>query len=186
MKVYTVSDVHVDYPENMDWVLSLNSTAYLGDILVLAGDVSHNLEDLARVDEGGAVLRHPVSQGLDFRHDPDHLPADAIGQGKDRGGEGKNADVRTRQAAIPHQGRSQDGNRGEGYSGRPPGDEAKELARPRGRAQPESACPVARSDYPCSPSISPPRSGPPCCRGRRWGSDAGAAGARSVACRRGW
>ena len=49
MKVYTVSDVHVDYPENMDWILSLNSTSYLEDILVLAGDVSHNLKDLTRV-----------------------------------------------------------------------------------------------------------------------------------------
>ena len=49
MKVYTVSDLHVDYPENMDWILSLNSTAYLEDILVLAGDVSNDLEDLIRV-----------------------------------------------------------------------------------------------------------------------------------------
>ena len=49
MKVYTVSDLHVDYPENMDWILSLNSTAYLEDILVLAGDVSNDLEDLIPV-----------------------------------------------------------------------------------------------------------------------------------------
>ena len=49
MKVYTVSDVHVDYPENMDWILSLDAAEYRQDILVLAGDISHNLEALERV-----------------------------------------------------------------------------------------------------------------------------------------
>ena len=49
MKVYTVSDVHVDYAENMDWILSLDSSVYQNDIMILAGDISHDLGDLARV-----------------------------------------------------------------------------------------------------------------------------------------
>ena len=49
MKVYTVSDLHADYPENMDWVLSLNSSEYKSDIVILAGDISHDLNDLERV-----------------------------------------------------------------------------------------------------------------------------------------
>ncbi len=49
MKVYTVSDIHVDYPENMEWILSLDAKAFQEDILVLAGDVSHKLDDLSRV-----------------------------------------------------------------------------------------------------------------------------------------
>ena len=49
MKVYTVSDLHADYPENMDWVLSLNSSEYKSDIVILAGDISHDLNDLMQV-----------------------------------------------------------------------------------------------------------------------------------------
>ncbi|NKB32184.1 MAG: metallophosphoesterase [Pseudomonadales bacterium] len=49
MKVYTVSDIHVDYPENMEWILSLDSASFLEDILIVAGDVSHDLQDLSRV-----------------------------------------------------------------------------------------------------------------------------------------
>lgn len=49
MKVYTVSDLHVDYPENMEWILSLPEEAYQADLLILAGDISHELSDLAKV-----------------------------------------------------------------------------------------------------------------------------------------
>lgn len=49
MKVYTVSDIHVDYPENMQWVKQLDKVAYRNDILILAGDVSDKLSSLHSV-----------------------------------------------------------------------------------------------------------------------------------------
>lgn len=49
MRVFAVSDVHVDYPENLEWVLQLSRQDYQDDVLILAGDVSHELELLAQV-----------------------------------------------------------------------------------------------------------------------------------------
>ena len=48
MRIYTVSDLHVDYPENMHWALSLSEVDYLNDILLIAGDLSHHLSNLKR------------------------------------------------------------------------------------------------------------------------------------------
>ena len=49
MRIYTAFDLHVDYPGNMHWVLSLTETDYLNDILLIAGDLSHHLGDLKKV-----------------------------------------------------------------------------------------------------------------------------------------
>jgi len=51
MRVFAISDVHVDYPENLNWLLQLSDEAYKSDILILAGDVSASLELLATVLE---------------------------------------------------------------------------------------------------------------------------------------
>ena len=51
MRVFALSDVHVDYPENMRWVLNLSAEEYRNDILVLAGDVSHSIGLLRQVFE---------------------------------------------------------------------------------------------------------------------------------------
>lgn len=40
MKVYAISDLHVDYAENMAFLKSLSRQDYRDDILILAGDVS--------------------------------------------------------------------------------------------------------------------------------------------------
>ena len=45
-RVFALSDLHVDYQENMAWVQALSSTEYTNDVLILAGDVSHNLHQL--------------------------------------------------------------------------------------------------------------------------------------------
>jgi len=59
MKVYTVSDLHVDYAENMDWILSLHEEEFQNDLLILPGDVSNNLSELAAVFESLAKkFRH--------------------------------------------------------------------------------------------------------------------------------
>jgi hypothetical protein len=44
--IYAVSDLHVDFRENMEWVWSLSSHRYLDDALIVAGDVSDNLQRL--------------------------------------------------------------------------------------------------------------------------------------------
>lgn len=49
MRVYAISDLHVDYPENLEWTLSLDKTKFVNDVLILAGDVTDDLELLTRV-----------------------------------------------------------------------------------------------------------------------------------------
>ena len=49
MKVYAISDLHVDFPENLDWLAQLSREQYTEDLLILAGDVTDDLELLKRV-----------------------------------------------------------------------------------------------------------------------------------------
>ena len=49
MRVFAVSDVHVDYAENLAWVLSLDHKEYAKDILILAGDVTDKMPLLEQV-----------------------------------------------------------------------------------------------------------------------------------------
>eukprot|EP00249_Psilotum_nudum_P005849 c19277_g2_i4 orf=64-945(-) len=44
MRVYAVSDLHTDYPENLEWLRRLSSSAYIQDTLIVAGDVAEKLE----------------------------------------------------------------------------------------------------------------------------------------------
>jgi predicted phosphodiesterase len=38
MRVFLVSDVHVDYPPNKEWVQSIPLTEFRNDALIVAGD----------------------------------------------------------------------------------------------------------------------------------------------------
>jgi len=49
MRVFAVSDIHVDYKENLAWILSLDSKEYGDDILILAGDVTEKMSLLEQV-----------------------------------------------------------------------------------------------------------------------------------------
>src|SRR5437764_10665584 len=40
MRVFALSDIHVDYDVNAKWVANLSSVEYKNDVLILAGDVS--------------------------------------------------------------------------------------------------------------------------------------------------
>lgn len=51
MKLFAVSDLHVDYRENLNWIRSLSQEDYQEDVLLLAGDVTDNLRLL------GSTLR---------------------------------------------------------------------------------------------------------------------------------
>jgi predicted phosphodiesterase len=43
MRVFAVSDLHLDYAPNREWLEQLSSHAYKDDVLVLAGDISDKL-----------------------------------------------------------------------------------------------------------------------------------------------
>jgi predicted phosphodiesterase len=43
MRVFAVSDLHLDYAPNRDWVMALSREDYQQDILILAGDISDRL-----------------------------------------------------------------------------------------------------------------------------------------------
>jgi len=51
MRVFAVSDLHVDYAENLRWVSQISQQDYRSDILLCAGDISQNLTSLGRVLE---------------------------------------------------------------------------------------------------------------------------------------
>lgn len=43
MRVFVISDVHIDYTENMEWLFGLSAYDYQDDILILAGDLTESL-----------------------------------------------------------------------------------------------------------------------------------------------
>lgn len=47
MRIFAVSDIHVDYEENAQWVASLSFEEYTEDVLILAGDVSDSIARLS-------------------------------------------------------------------------------------------------------------------------------------------
>ena len=40
MRVFALSDIHIDFKENRSWLISLSREEYRNDILILAGDIS--------------------------------------------------------------------------------------------------------------------------------------------------
>jgi predicted phosphodiesterase len=46
-RVFAVSDIHVDFDVNFQWVRQLSRADYRDDLLILAGDVTHKLAELA-------------------------------------------------------------------------------------------------------------------------------------------
>ena len=61
MRIFTVSDLHVDYPENLKWVFALPSDEFSQDVLILPGDVSDSLELLKSTFE---ALKSRFGEGL--------------------------------------------------------------------------------------------------------------------------
>ena len=48
MRIFAVSDIHVDYDENREWVFNLSQQDYKDDGLILAGDLTDNLDLLKK------------------------------------------------------------------------------------------------------------------------------------------
>ncbi|KAK8444827.1 hypothetical protein SEVIR_9G207000v4 [Setaria viridis] len=78
-RVFVVSDLHTDYPENMDWVRRLPAEVGAGegpgvDALVVAGDVAETRDNFARTmevlrDRFGAVFYVPGNHDLWLRRE---------------------------------------------------------------------------------------------------------------------
>lgn len=51
MKFYALSDLHVDYEANTTWISKLSSFDYRDDVLLLPGDITHNLTKLSKTLE---------------------------------------------------------------------------------------------------------------------------------------
>ena len=47
MKVFVISDIHIDYAENRDWLFNLSEQNYKEDVLLLGGDLTENLKLLS-------------------------------------------------------------------------------------------------------------------------------------------
>lgn len=74
MRVFALSDIHVDYDENLSWIKSLSQQDYQNDILILAGDVSDRIELLAQTfgqlkGRFKEVMYLPGNHELWVRHD---------------------------------------------------------------------------------------------------------------------
>ena len=90
MRFFAISDIHVDYAENLVWIEKLSDAAFQGDVLVVAGDVTDKL-DLFRRAMGalaakfGRVFFTPGNHDLWLRKSfgkptpsAPSLPADSI------------------------------------------------------------------------------------------------------------
>lgn len=51
MRVFTISDIHINYEENRLWLYNLSQSDYKDDILILAGDVTHKMSSLKEAFE---------------------------------------------------------------------------------------------------------------------------------------
>ncbi|NRB38574.1 MAG: metallophosphoesterase [Pseudomonadales bacterium] len=49
MRIFAVSDIHIDYDDNWNYMTSLSAAYYADDILIIAGDISDNMEKLKRL-----------------------------------------------------------------------------------------------------------------------------------------
>ncbi|BBM82083.1 metallophosphoesterase [Candidatus Uabimicrobium amorphum] len=58
MRIFTVSDIHTNYSENQKWLLSLSKYDYTKDILIFAGDISH---DISLIEEAFAAMSERFS-----------------------------------------------------------------------------------------------------------------------------
>ena len=45
-RVFAISDIHIDYEDNMDYMLGLSAVDYVDDVLIIAGDVTDKLEKM--------------------------------------------------------------------------------------------------------------------------------------------
>ncbi|MFA0964649.1 metallophosphoesterase [Roseivirga sp. BDSF3-8] len=44
MRLFALSDIHSDFPENYKWIANLSHQDYTEDVLIMAGDIGHDLK----------------------------------------------------------------------------------------------------------------------------------------------
>ena len=79
MRVFAVSDLHVDFDENARWLVSLSEQDYRADVLILAGDIADSIRLVewglaAAVHRFGTVLYVPGNHELWVGRDKDREP----------------------------------------------------------------------------------------------------------------
>jgi predicted phosphodiesterase len=77
MRVFTVSDIHVDFDANATWIAGLSTQDYRDDLLILAGDVSGSLRLLegclvALANRFRTVFYVPGNHDLWLTRDDEH------------------------------------------------------------------------------------------------------------------
>ena len=78
MRVFALSDIHVDHDANARWVSALSRSDYQQDVLILAGDVSDSMERFEQCIDAFArrfrkVFFVPGNHDLWVVRDPGHL-----------------------------------------------------------------------------------------------------------------
>jgi Icc-related predicted phosphoesterase len=48
MRIFAISDLHIDYKENRDWISGLSGQEYINDVLIVAGDICDKPKELIR------------------------------------------------------------------------------------------------------------------------------------------
>lgn len=56
MRIFALSDLHVDFEENWQWIQSISQLDYQCDVLVVAGDITHQFERILEIFD---TLRKP-------------------------------------------------------------------------------------------------------------------------------
>jgi predicted phosphodiesterase len=51
MRIFAISDIHIDFQENAQWIRSLSKTEFVEDLLILAGDISDSIYNIAKCFE---------------------------------------------------------------------------------------------------------------------------------------
>lgn len=62
LRVFALSDLHTHHSENMAWVNDLDRDAYTNDVLIVAGDISDDIEELKWVRARRGALSRPHGQ----------------------------------------------------------------------------------------------------------------------------
>ncbi|AJX33838.1 metallophosphoesterase family protein [Burkholderia oklahomensis] len=83
MRVFAVSDLHVEYPENARWVEALSRHEHTRDVLILAGDVATDPARIARVFDALAA-RFEAVVFVPGNHDLWLGPHDAVATSIDK------------------------------------------------------------------------------------------------------
>jgi predicted phosphodiesterase len=48
LRIFTISDIHIDYKENAKWLWGISKNDFIEDVLILAGDVCSNMQTVIK------------------------------------------------------------------------------------------------------------------------------------------